>query len=205
MKVIGPCMVWNGHRNVHNYGQKRIKGRMWLLHRYAWQWANGPIPEGMCVCHACDNPPCVNPDHLWLGTQLENIRDRERKGRNGHANKTHCPQGHPYSGDNLIITTNNGRGCRECMRQHARRYARKNRKRMGRQDHQFKMANNTSGVNGVSRCQGKWQARITVNKKCHYLGIYDDWFDAVCARKSAEYIYGQECEDRDRHQGENRG
>jgi hypothetical protein len=52
-----------------------------MAHRWSWTLANGPIPDGMVVMHRCDNPPCVNPGHLSLGTQLENIADRVSKGR----------------------------------------------------------------------------------------------------------------------------
>lgn len=78
---MSECMVWNGPTNRGGYGRKRIKGKDVLLHRMAYEWANGPIPDGMCVCHTCDNPPCVNPDHLWLGTRSENTLDRIGKGR----------------------------------------------------------------------------------------------------------------------------
>ena len=50
-------------------------------HRLIWKHRNGKIPKGMCICHQCDNPPCINPNHLFIGTQAKNIEDRESKGR----------------------------------------------------------------------------------------------------------------------------
>ena len=64
-----------------SYGMISVKGKSWPAHRLSWTLAYGPIPEGMCVCHHCDNPPCVRPDHLFLGTRADNNRDRDQKGR----------------------------------------------------------------------------------------------------------------------------
>jgi hypothetical protein len=82
----------------------------------------GSVPKGMVVMHTCDNPPCVNPLHLRLGTQAQNMADMWAKGRghNGHAAKTHCPQGHVYDEANTRLDKNGGRYCRACQRERAR-------------------------------------------------------------------------------------
>jgi hypothetical protein len=73
-----------GCRTPEGYGKLCWQGKQdRYAHRVAYQLAHGPIPDGRFVCHACDNPSCCNPRHLWLGTPLDNIQDRDRKGRNG--------------------------------------------------------------------------------------------------------------------------
>ena len=73
-----PCVEFEGRRLTKGYGY--IKGK--LAHRDTWEKANGPIPKGLLVLHSCDNPPCINLEHLFLGTCQDNTDDKMRKGRN---------------------------------------------------------------------------------------------------------------------------
>jgi HNH endonuclease len=81
VREVGECRVFTGHLSEQGYGRIGFRGRVDYAHRVAWTFTRGEIPEGMCVLHSCDNPACINPDHLWLGTQGDNMHDKAAKGR----------------------------------------------------------------------------------------------------------------------------
>jgi hypothetical protein len=90
------CWEWVGavQSERNPYGRFKLHGKSELAHRLSYQWNVGPIPDGLLVCHSCDNPRCVNPEHLFVGTPKDNMQDCAAKGRNPSAPKDNCKQGH---------------------------------------------------------------------------------------------------------------
>lgn len=111
------CWEWQGSLSGERYGAAYYKHQRWDAHRLIWTLENGPIPDGLCVLHRCDNVLCVRPDHLFLGTRGDNNRDAISKGRhrsNVLSAQTACKNGHPLEGTNLYVRSNGSRRCRIC-------------------------------------------------------------------------------------------
>lgn len=110
------CRVFLGARNKKFYGQLRVSGVLKSTHRYSYELFKGKIPSGGQVCHTCDTPQCINPEHLWVGTNLENSLDMVSKGRSHGQSKDKCVHGHLLSGNNLYMCPRGYRECRTCRR-----------------------------------------------------------------------------------------
>lgn len=129
----GECWVFIGARDGCGYGViRRADFNGSRVHRYIYEKFVGPIPDGAQVLHRCDNPPCVRPSHLWIGTQQDNIRDMIVKGRlvpPPVVRREFCASGrHRMEGDNVYLPPNQPtkRRCRACMHEKSREWALKN-------------------------------------------------------------------------------
>lgn len=118
---IDGCHYWLGGLSKYGYGKFTINKKSVVASRAAYQIYIGPIPNGLLACHRCDNPGCVNPDHLFIGTHQENLNDMSIKGR--HL-MDKCKNGHPLTSDNLYINIDRmrnktNRRCKTCAKNRA--------------------------------------------------------------------------------------
>lgn len=115
------CWPWRGKPGARGYGTFSFDNLRRRATHISLELSGKPRPSPRHgACHTCDNPPCVNPAHLWWGDQSENLRDALAKKRLPHALKTHCRLGHPLSGDNLLLHKEGWRQCRKCTRAQTR-------------------------------------------------------------------------------------
>lgn len=112
------CWLWNARIHPNGYGAFGFGDVVYKAHRAAWMIYRGAIPTGMCVLHRCDVPRCVNPDHLFLGTQIDNVRDMVQKKRHWSHGTTHCKHGHALGGNHYVKRLPNGRTARICKTCH---------------------------------------------------------------------------------------
>lgn len=115
------CWLWRPAK-PNEYGKFMVrKGVMDGAHRVAWTLAHGPIPKGLMVLHRCDNPRCVRPDHLFLGTAADNSRDMVAKGRYYSPRKSRCKHGHSFDAENTYVDRKGRQNCRACCREKMRK------------------------------------------------------------------------------------
>ncbi len=123
------CWEWLGSKTL-GYGTFYTQ-RQTRAHRVSYELFVSKIPNGLLVCHKCDNRGCVRPDHLFLGTYLDNNRDCVLKGRKADvmSTRTHCPKGHEYSLINTYLSPKGFRNCKACRKETNREWWRKKYKK----------------------------------------------------------------------------
>lgn len=131
------CHLWMAACDRHGYGQMRNGQKLIYASHIALELTGVAVPNNKFVLHHCDNPLCVNPDHLFIGNQADNVSDMMLKQRHNHKglelgrgwqrNRTHCGRGHELTGDNVVIRTGGRRECRQCGRASRREWKRRHR------------------------------------------------------------------------------
>lgn len=124
------CWLWTASKIGNGYGCINFNGRNQRAHRVVYIILVGDIPENKMLCHTCDTRLCVNPKHLYVGDNSTNQKDRVVAGNHWASTRTHCPSGHEYSGDNLIVYKNGFRLCRSCNRKTSLEWYHKNKSKL---------------------------------------------------------------------------
>lgn len=125
------CILFPGSLDTHGYGRVKVNGKSFGAHRLAYIEQYGDIPTGLQVDHLCRNRSCVNPSHLELITQKENIlRGHSFAGLN--KSKTHCSKGHELTTENVKLTKRGQRDCIKCRKLHEKKIAEKRKEQRAR-------------------------------------------------------------------------
>lgn len=118
---MSDCILSRNSKNTKGYPyirfEKDCKRTIVMESRVVYASTKGEVPDDMYVCHTCDNPGCINPEHLFLGSPKDNALDMANKGRHRNSRKTHCPKGHEYSESNTYTDKNGKRNCLTCKKQ----------------------------------------------------------------------------------------
>lgn len=135
------CIRWQGSKDKDGYGLvpsslRNNITKQQRMHRFVWEvYNNKKIPEGKLVLHKCDNPWCINAEHLYVGTQKDNAQDASIRNRCAGQKKTHCPKGHPYNKANTYIHAKSRKAgrrktrlCRTCLNERYRNWYHKRKK-----------------------------------------------------------------------------
>lgn len=176
------CWIWKGAtkgKESQKYGSFYFRGASWLAHRVAWVLTFGEIPEldsadyrGTCVLHRCDNPLCVNPGHLFLGTHQDNMDDKMQKSRD-ISQKPFCKHGHPRTPENLYTSKVGLRSCRLCHREReARRYAARHAEKIANQVPYRRTLRRMISFRGESKPLLEWCQIFRINPKTAYKRIF---------------------------------
>lgn len=117
----GKCHIWQGSKSNTKYGKRAnfwFKGKTITAARAVFILNGLDIPKGMVVCHTCDNPQCVNIEHLYIGTYSDNNSDTVKRNRynNQNTKKTHCLKGHEFTENNILASKRGSRQCKTCHR-----------------------------------------------------------------------------------------
>ena len=152
------CWLWTGSLSKFGHGRFNAnwKSGPVLAHRFALGLVHGWPIDGW-VLHRCDNPKCVNQEHLYIGTPIDNMRDMVARRRHHKHSRTHCRYGHEYAGENLIVFRG-VRYCRTCMNRH-RRNSKNRRVRCEHCGHNGRRVIPTSGVVQCKACHGRMLTR----------------------------------------------
>lgn len=188
------CWEWTAWTIKGGYGQYRIGDSKYLTHRISYSIANGD-PGKLCVCHRCDNPKCVNPIHLWLGTLQEDMKDRDQKGRQARGETQGLSELTENQVREIIASGDSHQGLanqygvtRANISYIKRGETWKHIKGNRVQDTTRSRKDSTVGVRGVSPEGSKFKARIQVNGRRRHLGIFETVEEAAKAVQKARLL-----------------